>query len=128
LGTSGDAGYPVADQHGNIFAFTASATFVKSSSFVIDGSWGLTRSLQILSPIDGNVKYGSEKLGIPGVNLSPLPAGGGLPQFNINGYAGYGYSYPYSDIWIPYCSTPAMQPWSKEPTPSNSASTSASST
>ena len=95
LGTSYDAHYPVADQHGNIFAFTGSATFVKSPAFVIDGSWGFTRSLQILVPIDGDVKYGSDKLGIPGVNLGPLPAGGGLPQFNISGYTGYGYSYPY---------------------------------
>jgi hypothetical protein len=29
LGTSSGAGYPTANQHGNIFAFTGSATFVK---------------------------------------------------------------------------------------------------
>jgi len=95
LGTSGDAGYATANQHGNIFAFTGSATFVENPKFIISGSLGLTRSLQYLIPIDDALKYGSGTLGIQGVNLSPLPAGGGLPQFNINGYTGYGYSYPY---------------------------------
>lgn len=95
LGTSGGAGYATANQHGNIFAFTGSASFVKSPAFVISGSLGLTRALQYLIPIDDTVKYGANILGIPGVNLGQLPAGGGLPQFNINGYTGYGYSYPY---------------------------------
>jgi hypothetical protein len=35
-----------------------------------------------------HVKGGADGLGLPGTNLGSLPAAGGLPQFNFNGYSG----------------------------------------
>lgn len=95
LGTSSGAGYPTPNQHGRISAGTLSATYVVSPKFVIVGTWGFTIPLQYLIPIDDNQKYGATVLGISGVNLGALPAAGGLPEFNPNGYTGYGYAYPY---------------------------------
>jgi hypothetical protein len=95
LGTSSGAGYPTPNQHGRISAATLSATYVVNPKFVIVGTWGFTKPLQYLIPIDDNQKYGSTVLGISGVNLGALPAAGGLPEFNPNGYTGYGYAYPY---------------------------------
>ncbi len=95
LGTSSNSGYPIPNQHGDIYGFTGSATYTVSPTFIIDGAIGFTRADQLLIPIDGNSKYTADTLGIPGTNLSPLPGGGGLAQFNINGYTGYGEAYNY---------------------------------
>lgn len=57
---------------------------------VIGGTFGLTHSSQAYSPPGTNVRYGSDVLGIPGTNLGGLPEGGGMPNFNINGYEFYG--------------------------------------
>lgn len=105
LGTSSAAGYPTPNQHGSISAVTLSTSYIVNPRFVIVGTWGFTRALQYLVPIDDNQKYGADILGIAGVNLGALPAAGGLPQFNPNGYTGYGYAYPYlkyDDSVVPY--------------------------
>ena len=100
-------------QRGNIFATTIAATYIARPNLVLDGTFGFTRANQLLIPIDANVKYGSEVLKIPGVNLSPLPAGGGLPDFNINGFTGYGYGYPYLQYLDPVFQYAANGTWSK---------------
>ena len=81
-------------QSGSIFSTAVSATYVASPSLVIDGTWGLTWEHQILFPPQVNTKYGSDTLGIPGTNVGDLPWAGGVPQFNVSTYSGYGYSYP----------------------------------
>ncbi len=83
------------NQHGDTYATTVGATYLLTTNFLIDGSWGFTRADQYLVPILDNVKAGLDTLGIPGTNLGSLPAAGGLPQFNFVDYGGYGYSYPY---------------------------------
>ncbi len=93
------------NQDGNIYAISISGTYVASPSFVVSGTFGLTHSSQTYSPPMTNVRYGSDVLGIPGTNLGDLPAGGGIPQFNINGYSFYGYDYPalvYNDPVFQY--------------------------
>jgi hypothetical protein len=95
LGSSYNAGYATPNQHGKIFAFTGSFTYLFSPTFIADGSVGFTRADQLLIPTDGSTKYTADVLGIPGTNLGPLPAAGGLAQFNINGYTGYGENYNY---------------------------------
>lgn len=95
LGTSQMAGYPIPNQHGDIYGFTGSATYTVSPTFVVDGAVGFTRADQLLIPIHGSSRYTAETLGIPGTNLGTLPSAGGLAQFNINGYTGYGEAYNY---------------------------------
>jgi len=81
--------------YGHTAATTLAATFTVTPNFLIDGSWGYTRSVEYEVPPDDNVKYGASTLGIPGVNLSNLPIGGGIPDFNLATYTGLGYNYPY---------------------------------
>ena len=95
LGTDGNSGYPTPNQHGEIYGFTGSATYVISPTLILDGAIGFTRADQLLIPSDGTTKYTADVLGIPGTNLGPLPGSGGLAQFTINGYTGYGESYNY---------------------------------
>ena len=81
-------------QNGSIFSTAVSATYVASPTLVIDGTWGLTWEHQLLFPPLTDKKYGSDVLGIPGTNVGELPWAGGMPQFNVSTYSGYGYSYP----------------------------------
>lgn len=85
------------NSHGTTTATTIAATYVATKNLVIDGAWGFTRSNETINPPFSNVKYGSSTLGISGVNLAPLPIGGGIPNFNFlsNTYTGLGYNYPY---------------------------------
>ena len=94
-----------ANQNGNIYAASVSATYVATPNFVISGLFGLTHSSQNLSPPGTSQRYGSDVLGIPGTNLGNLPEAGGFPQFNVNSYSGYGYAYPalvYNDPVFEY--------------------------
>ncbi|WP_158615255.1 TonB-dependent receptor [Acidipila sp. EB88] len=100
-------------QSGNIYATSVSATYVATPNFVVEGLFGLTHSYQTLSPPGTNTRYGLDVLGIPGTNLGALPEAGGLPQFNVNSYSGYGYSYPalvYNDPVFEYT---ANATWTK---------------
>jgi hypothetical protein len=88
-------------QHGATTAFSGAVTYVASPTFIIDGSWGITRAYQLLFPTITDQRYGSDVLGIPGTNVGPLPWSGGLPAFGIANYGAsgvgsitYGYSYP----------------------------------
>ncbi len=92
-------------QNGNIYAISASVTYVITPHFVADALFGLTHSSQNLSPPNTSQRYGSDVLGIPGTNLGMLPEAGGLPQFNVSSYSGYGYAYPalvYNDPVFQY--------------------------
>jgi hypothetical protein len=101
------------DDHGETYGVTVAATYVATPHFVINGSWGITRAVQILTVFDDNEKYGATVLGIAGTNLEALPEGGGMPQFNINGYSGYGYNYPYLDYDDPTVNYDASASWIK---------------
>jgi Carboxypeptidase regulatory-like domain/TonB dependent receptor len=87
-------------QHGATLAVSASATYVASPTWVIDGTFGITQAHQIMVPVQGGVKYGLDVLGIPGTNQNALPLGGGIPDFAINNFGGtqslptFGYAYP----------------------------------
>jgi hypothetical protein len=89
--------YDIATNHsyGNTIGVTLASTYVMTPHFVINGSWGFTRSNQYIVPPYSGVKYGADTLHISGVNLAPAPAGGGIPQFDITGYTGLGYSETY---------------------------------
>jgi hypothetical protein len=92
-------------QNGNIYAVSASATYIATPHFVVDALFGLTHSSQSLFPPNTNQRYGSEVLGIPGVNLGDLPEGGSIPQFNVTSYNSLGYAYPalvYNDPVFQY--------------------------
>lgn len=80
-------------QFGNASAYAITASWVASPTFVADASWGRTFAHQVLNPPSIDKKAGSDTLGIPGTNLGSLPYAGGLPQFNISNYNGYGYAY-----------------------------------
>ncbi len=95
LGSSGNAGYATPNQHGLVSGITGDFTYTFSPTFLVDGSVGYNRANQLLIPTDDNAKYTADVLGIPGTNLGNLPDAGGLAQFNINGYTGYGYNYNY---------------------------------
>ncbi len=88
-------------QHGATTAISTSATYVKSPTFIVDATWGVTNPHQLLFPTITDQRYGSDVLGIPGTNIGPLPWAGGLPAFGIANYGAsgvgsitYGYSYP----------------------------------
>jgi hypothetical protein len=81
-------------QNGATTAISGSATYVASSSLVIDTTFGTTRPHQLLFPTETNVRYGSDVLGIAGTNTGPLPWAGGVPNFAISGFSTVGYSYP----------------------------------
>jgi hypothetical protein len=100
-------------QHGNVIATAVSATYIVTPNFVIDGNWGLTRANQILEPPSVNKRLGSDYLGIPGTNLGDLPLAGGMPQFNVNSYTDYGYSYPYLQYLDPIYQYTANASWVK---------------
>ncbi|MCU1258559.1 MAG: TonB-dependent receptor family protein [Bryobacterales bacterium] len=92
-------------QTGNATSDSIQVNYLVSPTFVVDGIFGITRLHQLLSPPLTDVKYGSDVLGIPGTNLGTLPHAGGLPQFNVSNYSGYGYSYPpleYNDPVFQY--------------------------
>jgi hypothetical protein len=93
LGSGRDGAHP--DQHGQVYGFTASAAYILKPTFTLDLTAGFTKINQRLIPIHGDSKYTSDVLGIPGTNLGSLPAAGGMAQFLINGYTGYGEAYNY---------------------------------
>jgi hypothetical protein len=78
---------------------------VASPTFVIDGTFGVTRAFQLLFPTQTNVAYGSQVLGISGTNTGPLPWAGGVPNFVMSNFVTMGYSYPalqYNDPLFEY--------------------------
>lgn len=83
-----------ANQGGNIYALSASGTYVATPHLVFDSLFGLTHSSQHLSPPNSDTKYGTDVLGIPGSNVGTLPAAGGFPRFLVSNYANYGSNYP----------------------------------
>lgn len=92
-------------QNGNIYALSGSVTYIATPHFVVDGLFGLTHSLQNLFPPNTNQRYGSDVLGIPGVNVGALPEAGSIPQFTISNYDMLGYAYPalvYNDPVFQY--------------------------
>jgi hypothetical protein len=89
-----DIGIPP-QSYGHTWAVTLATTYALSPHFLIDGSWGFTRSIEFIVPPLDNVKFGADTMHIPGLNLSDRPAGGGIPQFFVNGYTGMGYQYSY---------------------------------
>jgi len=106
----------VADHtYGHSEATTLAATYIVTPTFVIDGSWGYTRSDEFEVPPDDNVKYGASTLGIPGVNLSNLPIGGGIPEFNFTNYTDLGYNYPYLNYNDPIFGYAANATFTKGP-------------
>jgi hypothetical protein len=99
LGGSGSVGQSQSGagnylQHGATLAISASATYVASPTFIIDGTWGVTQGHQLLFPNKTDERFGADVLGIPGTNIGPLPWAGGVPNFNLTGYTTMGYSYP----------------------------------
>ena len=91
----------VYQQPGKIFGFTGSAVYTISPTFLITSAIGFTRADQLIYPVDANVKYTNQVLGIPNTNLSPLPAGGGLANFEPSGYSTYNNGYNYLDYLDP---------------------------
>jgi hypothetical protein len=86
-------GSPNFQAFGHSTAYAVNATYIVSPAFIIDGNWGRTYAHQILNPPMSDKKLGADFLGIPGTNLGDLPHSGGMPQFNVSNYSGYGYSY-----------------------------------
>ncbi|MES1256860.1 MAG: hypothetical protein ABUS51_00460, partial [Acidobacteriota bacterium] len=82
-------------QHGASTAYSAWASYIVSPTFIVDATWGVTRSYQLLFPNLTNTRYGLDVLGIPGTNNGPLPWTGGVPNFNFSGnFVQMGASYP----------------------------------
>lgn len=102
-----------ANQGGNIYALSASGTYVATPHFVIDTLFGLTHSSQHLSPPNSNQRYGSDVLGIPGTNVGDLPAAGGVPRFLVSNYANYGSNYPAEHYLDPVFQYTVNATWSK---------------
>jgi hypothetical protein len=80
-------------QHGDTLALSSSGSYVFSPTFVVDATFGVTQAHQYLLPTESNVKYGSDVLGIPGVNTGNLPWAGGVPKFTMSNYVVMGDSY-----------------------------------
>jgi hypothetical protein len=87
-------GSPNEYQFGHSTAVAIATTYIASPTFVIDTNWGYTFAHMILNPPNADQRLGSDYLGIPGTNLGELPHAGGMPEFNITNYSGYGYTYP----------------------------------
>jgi Carboxypeptidase regulatory-like domain/TonB-dependent Receptor Plug Domain len=84
------------NQNGNIYAISATATYLATPHFVVDALFGLTHTTQnLLAPLS-STRYAADVLGIPNTNLGPLPTGGGVPQFNftVGSLDRFGYGYP----------------------------------
>jgi hypothetical protein len=75
--------------HGNVFSNTATANYVLTPHFIIDGYFGYTLldTNQVPPGIGTNV--GLSVLGIPGTNGTD-PASGGWPGFSISSYSALG--------------------------------------
>jgi hypothetical protein len=99
--------------YGQTNAATVAATYTATPHFVLSGSFGFTRSVQYLVPPLDNQKYGAETLGISGVNIAPLPFGGGIPQFVLSGYSTLGYNYPYLTYNDPVFGYAANGTWNR---------------
>ena len=87
-------GSPNNFQFGHSTAVAIATTYIASSTLIVDTNWGYTFAHMILNPPNADKRLGADYLGIPGTNLGELPHAGGMPQFNITNYSGYGYSYP----------------------------------
>ena len=104
LGGSGGFGQSGAGnylQNGAGLAVSGSGSYVVSPTFVIDATWGKTRSHQELRPNLANERYGLDVLGIPGTNNGPLPWTGGVPNFAIANFNTMGASYPSLSYFQP---------------------------
>lgn len=80
-------------QHGDTMAISTSGTYVFSPTFVVDATFGVTQAHQYLLPTESDQRYGSDVLGIPGVNTGNLPWAGGVPKFTMSNYVVMGDSY-----------------------------------
>jgi hypothetical protein len=94
-------------------AYALNLAYVVSPRFVVDANWGRTYAHQILNPPSTDKRLGSDYLGIPGTNLGDLPHAGGMPQFNINNYTGYGFSYTPLQYDDPVYQYSANATWNK---------------
>ena len=86
-------GSPNHMQNGSTIAPSGTVTYIASPNIVVDATMGVQIVDQTLFPPGTDKKYGSDFLGIPGTNLGETPLYGGMPQFSISTYSGYGYSY-----------------------------------
>jgi hypothetical protein len=102
----GAAGFPQSEagnylQNGAGTSWAGSATYVASSTLVLDATVGETNSHQVLMPNKANERYGLDVMGIPGVNIGPLPWAGGVPNFYIGDFVQMGASYPALEYFMP---------------------------
>jgi hypothetical protein len=93
----GNGGFPQSGagnylQNGAGLAWSGSATYIASPSLVIDATYGLISSHQILLPNKYTERYGLDVLKIPGVNQGELPWAGGVPNFEIANFVTRGMS------------------------------------
>jgi hypothetical protein len=108
-------GSPNYQAFGHATAYAITATYIISPTFVLDANWGRTYAHQILNPPSTDKKLGADLLGIPGTNLGDLPHAGGMPQFNITNYSGYGYAYSPLQYDDPVYQYAANATWIKGP-------------
>jgi len=97
-GLSGKSIASPGDSNGGTHSVSAGVNYILTPRLLLDANFGFVRQPTNMWSRSSNKNYGLDVLGIPGTN-GPEAYQGGMPRFDVGGYAQYGIANHYTPYY-----------------------------
>jgi len=98
-GLSGKSIASPGDSNGGTHSVSAGVNYIVRPNLLLDANFGFVRQPANMWSRSSNKNYGLEVLGIPGTNGPDMRYQGGMPRFDVGGYAQYGIANHYTPYY-----------------------------